>query len=187
MSPTKKIFHWYEPTEVYICSAWWLAGIGFQNMRDIIMQLKPWHIYIVQINCTGYRQIQNLYKCVGRVKILSFMLFVRRHSYQCMLQFRFSAKNNNLLMQGQYGTKIQFRLSSIIINPLHWTWNGVYWFHLLRPSARPSVRPSVCGRNDTQPVSCAMLDGFISFDTSYQPIWEGVSRVLFFHYFNREI
>ena len=40
---------------------------------------------------------------------------------------------------------------------------GVYWYHLVRLSVRPSVRLSVCGQNSVRSVSSRILIGSISY------------------------
>ena len=40
---------------------------------------------------------------------------------------------------------------------------GVYWYHLVRLSVRPSVRLSVCGQNRVRSVSSTILIGSISY------------------------
>ena len=52
---------------------------------------------------------------------------------------------------------------------------GVYWFHSLRPSVCPSVRPTSCVRS----VAPKVLVGFFHIYTSYQATSEGVSHVKF--------
>ena len=43
-------------------------------------------------------------------------------------------------------------------NEVEW---GVYWYHLVRLSIRPSVRLSVCGQNRVRSVSSTILIGSI--------------------------
>ena len=49
-----------------------------------------------------------------------------------------------------------------IIPPLQRS-KGVYWFHLVRLSVRPSVCLSVCGQNRVRSVSSTILVGSISY------------------------
>ena len=45
------------------------------------------------------------------------------------------------------------RPSVCIIPPAQRSWRGVYWIHLVRPSVRLSVRPSVCRRHGFRSIS----------------------------------
>ena len=70
----------------------------------------------------------------------------------------------------------QSALDTSLYPPLQRSWKGVYWFHLVRPSARLSVCPSV-----DRIVSALYLQQYSSDPfhiwTSYQATSDGVSRV----------
>ena len=55
---------------------------------------------------------------------------------------------------------------------------GVYWFHFVRLSVRPSARLSDCGQNGVRSVSSTIVARSISYLHIYQPTSEDVSRLL---------